>query len=160
MAPPKHTDTPEERKAEMQAYYDFLEEAEAEPLKYLTHDNMAHADEKLARIVAKHGMAWFGWYWFLAELLAGRADHSYDVSDDYGWRRLAHDMSCMCEMSMEECKEFVSELYAFDLICREQLDELHKVVITRVRKDAKACAEKVATRKLGAWKTNRKRMFS
>ena len=159
MPNPKSNESPEEKRAALEAYDRFLEEAMANPLKFLTHDNMTHADEKLSRLVAKHDMSWYGWYWLLAELLAGRNDHSYDVSDEYGWRRLAHDMSCMCDMSDEECREFVVELYAFDLISREIFDELHKVVITRIRKDANAYAEKTATKKLGAWKTNRKRTF-
>lgn len=160
MAATKRSDSPEERKAEFEAYERLLEEALAEPIKFLKHDNMSHADEKLARLVAKHGMAWFGWYWLLAELLAGRTDHSYDVSDDYGWRRLAHDMSCMCEMSTDECKAFVAELDAFGLLSHEHLEEMSKVVITRVRIDAYAYAETVATKRFGAWKTNRKRMLS
>lgn len=159
MAATKKTETPEERKMELEAYDRLLEEALAEPIKFLKHDNMSHADEKLSRLVAKHGMAWFGRYWLLAELLAGRADHSYDVSDAYGWRRLAHDMSCLCEMSVDECKAFIMELDAFGLVCHDNLTELNKVVITRVRVDAYAYAETVATKRFGAWKTNRKRML-
>ena len=159
MAPPKSTESPEERKQALEAYYRFLEEAQGEPIKYLRHDNRSHDDEALYRLVNKHGMAWYGWYWLLAELLAARKNHSYDISDDAGWRRLARDMSCMCDMSIDECKQFISELYAYDLIHREQYDEMHQVVITRIRRDATAYAEDVAGKRLGAWKTNRKRLL-
>ena len=159
MAATKPTETPEERKQALEAYYRFLEEAQGEPIKYLRHDNRSHDDEALYRLVNKHGMSWYGWYWLLAELLAARKNHSYDVSDDAGWRRLARDMSCLCDMSIDECREFIAELYAYDLIHREQYDEMHQIVITRIRRDATSYAEDVAGKRLGAWKTNRKRLL-
>lgn len=150
--------TPEERQAALQAYERFLEEAMREPMKYIKHDCRAHDDEALYRLVNRHGMQWYGWYWLLAELLASRKDHSYDVSDDAGWRRLTIDLSCMYDMSMDECKLFVAELDSVGLINHGQLSELHKVVITRIRMDANSYAEDVASKKLGAWKTNRRKL--
>ena len=152
--------TPEERQEALQAYDRFLEEAMREPVKFLKHDSRAHDDEALYRLVNRHGMEWYGWYWLLAELLTGRKDHSYDVSDEAGWRRLSIDMSCMCDMSVDQCKLFIAELDAMGLINHDQLSELHKVVITRIRIDAYAYAEGTASKKLGAWKTNRRKMFS
>lgn len=105
------------------------------------------------------GMALYGWYWLLVELLTGRKHHYYDVSDDAGWRRLARDMSCICDMGTDECKEFIAELYNASLINREQYDELQRVTITRILADAKSYAESVASKKIGAWKTNRKKVF-
>ena len=95
----------------------------------------------------------------LVELLTGRKHHYYDVSDDAGWRRLARDMSCICDMGTDECKEFIAELYNASLINREQYDELQRVTITRILADARAYAESVASKKIGAWKTNRKKVF-
>lgn len=152
-------DSPEERAAALAAYDRFLEEANAEPIKFLKHDNRAHSDDGLYRLVDKHGMAWYGWYWLLAELLAARKGHAYDVSDAAGWGLLTRDMNCLSDLTEDECREFIAELYAFNLISREQLDEKSQVVITRIRKDANTYAEDVAGKRLGAWKTNRRRML-
>lgn len=141
------------------AYSIFYEEALREPIKYLKHDARAHDDEALYRLANRHGMAYYGLYWLLAELLTGRKDHSYDVSDEAGWRRLAWDLSCMELIDVDDCKAFVAELAALDLISREQLNEMQKVVITRIRLDANAYAERTASKKLGAWKTNRNRLY-
>jgi len=149
----------ESREAAMEAYERFLEEARGEPIKYLKHDTKAHDDEALYRLVAEHGMEWYGWYWLLVELLASRKGHSYDVSDDAGWRRLAHDMSCMADISVDDCQLLVMQLAHLELVDRDYLSELHKVSIRRVRHDAESYAEEVAKKKLGAWKTNRRRMF-
>ena len=94
----------------------------------------------------------------LVELLTGRKHHYYDVSDSAGWRRLARDMSCICDMSVDECKSFIADLYGAGLINREQYDELHRVTITRILADAKTYAEAVAMKQLAAWKMNRKKM--
>lgn len=147
-----------ERQAARDAYAEFLERAMSDPVKFVKHDARAHDDEALYRLTNKHGMAYYGWYWLLVELLTGRKHHYYDVSDAAGWRRLARDMSCLCDMSTDQCQEFIADLYAADLINREQLDELSRVSITRVLVDAKSYAETVASKQLGAWKTNRKKL--
>lgn len=148
-----------ERLAMQDAYDRFYEEAESDPIRFIKHDTRAHDDEALYRLANRQGMATYGWYWLLVELLTGRKHHYYDVSDDAGWRRLSRDMSCICDMSVEECQKFIADLYNADLINREQYDELHRVTITRILTDAMAYAESVASKKMGAWKTNRKKMF-
>lgn len=150
----------DEELAAVMAYEQFVEEALAEPIKYVKHDTRAHDDDALYKLVVTFGMAHYGWYWLLVELLTGRKNHYYDVSDEIGWRQLSRDMSCMCDFTVDDCKEFIAELYSAELISREQYDELHRITITRILKDGRAYAEKVASKKLGAWKTNRKRMLS
>ena len=148
-----------EKLAAQDAYERFVEEAESDPIRFIKHDTRAHDDEALYRLANRRGMALYGWYWLLVELLTGRKHHYYDVSDDAGWRRLARDMSCICDMGTDECKEFIAELYNASLINREQYDELQRVTITRILADARAYAESVAGKKIGAWKTNRKKVF-
>lgn len=147
-----------EKQAAQDAYEEFLERAMSDPVKFVKHDARAHDDEALYRLTNQHGMAYYGLYWLLVELLTGRKHHYYDVSDDAGWRRLAKDMSCLCDMSIEQCQEFIADLYAADLISRPQIDELQRVSITRVLVDARSYAETVASKQLGAWKTNRKKL--
>lgn len=148
-----------EKLAAQDAYERFVEEAESDPIRFIKHDTRSHDDEALYRLTNRHGMEIYGWYWLLVELLTGRKHHYYDVSDEAGWRRLSRDMSCMCDMSVDECKSFIANLYGAGLINREQYDELHRVTITRILADAKAYAESVAGKKIGAWKTNRKKVF-
>lgn len=151
-----------ERQAMEIAFLTFKEEAMREPLKYIKHNVKSHDDDALYRLVVAHGMEYYGWYWLLVELLGNRTEscHSYDVSDEIGWNRLAHDMSCMCPMSVDKCKEFVEELSTFGLISNDHFREQKLVTITRLRRHAEEVAESIAQKKLGAWKTNRKRMFS
>lgn len=152
---PPQDDT--DKQAAQEAYEGFFERALSEPMRYLKHESNAHDDDELYRMVHDNGMAYYGWYWLLVELLVGRRYHYYDVSDDAGWRRLAHDMSCMRDMSVDDCKTFVNELYNYDLINREQLTELSRLTITHILVDANDYAKEVARKQLGAWKTNRKR---
>lgn len=148
----------EKQQAEI-AYQQFYDEALRDPTKYLKHDVDAHNDEALYRLASRHGMDYYGWYWLLAENLAGRRGSSYDVSDDMGWERLAWDLSCMQRMSVDDCKEFVALLATLDLISREHLSEMHLVTINRIRKDKEEYARAIAQKRLGAWKTNQKRLY-
>lgn len=167
--------TEEERRAAQDAYEHFLDDAKSEPVKYFKHDTNAHDDDALYRFVHEYGMAYYGWYWLLVEQLNKRKDHCYKVrivrakdangvayateDDPVGWRRLSMDMSCLCDMGVEQCKEFIAALDAYGLISHEHLAELGQVVIRRIRFDAETYAESVAKKKLGAWKTNRKALF-
>lgn len=158
MAVARREESEAEKLAAQDAYEEFLERAMSDPVKFIKHDSRAHDDEALYRLCNRRGMETYGWYWLLVELLTGRRHHYYDISDEAGWRRLARDMSCICDMSVDECKGFIADLYGAGLICREQYDELRRVSITRVLVDARAYAEKVASKQLGAWKTNRKKL--
>lgn len=158
MAAQKTQESEAERRAAQEAYDEFFERALSDPVKFIKHDTRSHDDEALYRFANAHGMAYYGWYWLLVELLTGRKHHYYDVSDEAGWRRLSRDMSCICDMSTEECKGFIEDLYNADLINREQYDELQRVTITRILVDARSYAETVAGKQLGAWKTNRRKL--
>ena len=158
MATQREAETDAEKLAAQDAYDEFLERAMSDPIKFIKHDARAHDDEALYRMANRHGMEFYGWYWLLVELLTGRKHHYYDISDEAGWRRLSRDMSCICDISIDECRSFIAELYGAELINREQYDELHRVTITRILVDAKTYAEAVAIKQLSAWKTNRKRL--
>lgn len=133
----------------------FLDEARREPVKYFKHDVNAHDDEALYRFAYENGMAYYGLYWLLVELLTARRGHSYDVSDAAGWRRMAVDMSALCDMSVDECKKFVGALDKAHLISHEHLAECQKVAIKRINADSEAYAESVVAHRMGSWKTNK-----
>lgn len=155
----KRAATEEEKQQAEIAYQQFYEEALRDPTRYLRHDTDAHDDEALYRLASRHGMAYYGYFWLLAECLAARKGNSYDVSDDAGWRRLAWDLSIIEPMSVDDCKLFVAELAALDLISQEHLSELHLVTSRRIRKDKEEYARTIAQKRLGAWKTNQKRLY-
>lgn len=148
----------EKQQAEI-AYQQFYEEALRERPKYLQHDIDAHNSEELSRLGQRYGMEAWGRYWHLAELIAGRRNSAYDVSDDLGWERLAWDLSSMQRISVEETKQFIANLAELGLVSKEHLLELHLVTILRVRRDREEYAKTVALKRLGAWKTNQKRLY-
>lgn len=131
-----------------------------EPIKYVKHDVSAHDDDALYRLTVTFGMAYYGWYWLLVELLTARRGHYYDVSDDIGWRQLSRDMSCMSDMSIDECRDFIGNLYESGLVSKRHFDELGHVTMERILRDSRVYAEGVAKKKIGAWKTNRKRLLA
>ena len=139
-----------------EAYQRFLEEARGEPIRFIKHDTNAHDDEAVYRMVSENGMAHYGWYWLLVECLMGRKGHTYDVSDDIGWKRLAYDMGCLCDLKPARCRQIVECFKSYGLISEEHYAE-GRVAIPRILRDAETYAEGVADKKLGAWKTNRKR---
>lgn len=130
----------------------FMDEAMRSSVPHVFHDSSAHRDASLRRLVREGGMAAYGRYWLLIELLTSSPAHRYDVSDEFGWEMLAQDMSRLEPMTVDECKAFVGQLYHYDLISRDHYDELSQLLITRVIRDIQNYADSVARKKLGAWK--------
>ena len=130
----------------------FMDEAMRSSVPHVFHDSSAHRDASLRRLVRDGGMAAYGRYWLLVELLTSSPAHRYDVSDEFGWEMLAQDMSWLEPMTVDECKAFVGQLYHYDLISRDHYDELSQLLITRVIRDIQNYADSVARKKLGAWK--------
>ena len=130
----------------------FMDEAMRSSVPHVFHDSNAHRDAALRRLVRDGGMAAYGRYWLLVELLTSSPAHRYDVSDEFGWEMLAQDMSRLEPMTVDECKAFVGDLYRYDLLSREHYDELSELLITRVLRDVQRYAEGTAKKKLGAWK--------
>lgn len=130
----------------------FMDEAMRSSVPHVFHDSSAHRDASLRRLVRDGGMAAYGRYWLLVELLTSSPAHRYDVSDEFGWEMLAQDMSRLEPMNVDECKAFVGQLYHYDLISRDHYDELSQLLITRVIRDIQNYADSVARKKLGAWK--------
>ena len=130
----------------------FMDEAMRSSVPHVFHDSSAHRDASLRRLVRDGGMAVYGRYWLLVELLTSSPAHRYDVSDEFGWEMLAQDMSRLEPMNVDECKAFVGDLYRYDLLSREHYDELSELLITRVLRDVQRYAEGTVKKKLGAWK--------
>lgn len=130
----------------------FMDEAMRSSVPHVFHDSSAHRDAALRRLVRDGGMAAYGRYWLLVELLTSSPAHRYDVSDEFGWEMLAQDMSRLEPMTVDECKAFIGQLYHYDLISRDHYDELSQLLITRVIRDIQNYADNVARKKLGAWK--------
>lgn len=130
----------------------FMDEAMRSSVPHVFHDSSAHRDAALRRLVRDGGMAAYGRYWLLVELLTSSPAHRYDVSDEFGWEMLAQDMSRLEPMTVDECKAFIGQLYHYDLISRDHYDELSQLLITRVIRDIQKYADNVARKKLGAWK--------
>lgn len=130
----------------------FMDEAMRSSVPHVFHDSSAHRDASLRRLVRDGGMAAYGRYWLLVELLTSSPAHRYDVSDEFGWEMLAQDMSRLEPMTVDECKAFIGQLYHYDLISRDHYDELSQLLITRVIRDIQNYADNVARKKLGAWK--------
>ena len=129
----------------------FMDEAMHSSVPHVFHDSCAHRDAGLRRLVRDGGMAAYGRYWLLVELLTGLPSHQYEVTDEVGWELLARDMSALDPTGVDECKEFVLRLLALGLVDKDAYGE-GIVSIARVWKDVFKYAEGTAKKKLGAWK--------
>lgn len=114
-------------------------------MKWFRMDTDFMRDQKVRRLAVLGGWTAIGRYVALIALLAEADGHSYDLSDDHGWRFLAADMSCGGEpMGEGELREFVQTLYDLKLIDRDMWDESRKVAMNRLMREVENMAKDVA----------------
>lgn len=157
MARSKPEPTPEELEERRERYDAYLAEAVVKPLGWFKHDADAHDDPKLQDLRDMLGMAGYGRYWLLVEVLAGREAHQYAVEDRATgrdrWARLAMELEF--DGGITQAKAFVGMLDELGLVDRELLEERGTIAIRRLADNAYEMAEATAKRRLGAWRTNK-----
>lgn len=125
------------------------------PLSYVPHDTDAMTDDEIRMCVIENGIAIYGIWWCLVELLAKRRGHRYDVTDELGWRFLASDMSSIGEtFTVDQVKAFVDVFESHGLLHLDVEDGRVLLTNDRVIRTAIASAEKTAKRRFGAALTN------
>lgn len=142
----------------MELFERLLDDAKKEPIKYIRHDVNAHADDALLDLCLCNGIAAYGMYWLLSEKLMEREGHYYDLSTTSGAYAFRRDMSALGDVTMEECESFVDQLAERGLVAREWWLEDRKVAIGRILRDSEDIASKLASRRLGAVKTNERKL--
>ena len=118
MARSKPEPTPEELEERRERYDAYLAEAVVKPLGWFKHDADAHDDPKLQDLRDMLGMAGYGRYWLLVEVLAGREAHQYAVEDRATgrdrWARLAMELEF--DGGITQAKAFVGMLDELGLV--------------------------------------------
>lgn len=137
-------------------YEELYQQALGEPMKYIRHDTNAHEDTALLSLCLENGHAAYGLYWLLVESITAREQHFYDLSTDVGLFSFRRDLSALGEVDENQCIEFADALAGKGLIDKAVWEESRRVVIDRVLRDAETYAKGIASRKIGAAKTNRK----
>lgn len=142
-----------------QAKLDELrEQAKSDPLDWFKHDNDAHKDQGLRLLIVSRGMAAYGLYWCLMEVLAAQENHLYDVSTEIGWQLLARDLSPGVEvMGAGECMDFIRALAELGLVSRECLEVSGHVVSERICRNAAERNESTAQNRFKGWRSGRAR---
>lgn len=88
----------------------------AMPLRYFSHDSDASADPKCRRLIRSEGVAGYGRWWLLCELLAGTEGHTLPVETEDDLENLA----CALDFdAAEDAAGFVRRLAAIGLVVVE-----------------------------------------
>lgn len=90
-----------------------IDEYAAKPLRYFSHDANARDDQKCRRLKRKHGMAGYGRWWQLCEVLASCDGHYLATRTDDDWELVADYLEFP---TVEETKDFIESLKSLMLI--------------------------------------------
>lgn len=142
---------PEVDEARRAKYEELYDEEVLRPMDFFPHDCNASDDPKLQRLRDEHGWEAMGRWWRIVEAMSAAQGHYLDVSREAQWARLAATLELE---GADRAREFVGWLAECGLVDREALGNNH-VMSARVIRNAEYVARRVASRRLGAWVTNR-----
>lgn len=90
-----------------------LDEYAIKPMRYFSHDANARDDQKCRRLKRKYGMAGYGRWWQLCEVLASCDGHFLATRTDDDWELVADYLEFP---TVEETKDFIESLKSLMLI--------------------------------------------
>ncbi|WP_276135062.1 Lin1244/Lin1753 domain-containing protein [Polluticoccus soli] len=86
---------------------------------WFSHDSNASLDPKIIALTATHGIAGYGRWWRLVEILRAEERYRYNITTPFAYSVLAKELMC----STEEAKQFVQDcIQQYQLL---QTDEEH-----------------------------------
>src|SRR4051812_33460722 len=72
---------------------------------WFSHDSNASADPKLVALTSQYGMAGYGRWWRLLELLRAEDQYKYSITTKFAYSVLAKEFMC----NVEEAKQFIAD---------------------------------------------------
>ena len=90
-----------------------IEAEAARPMDYFPHDVASAHDMKLELVIDEFGMAGYGRWWRLLELLAAETGHKLEVGDE----RVAKIVARRLSTNAGDLLKFIAFLADIDLIC-------------------------------------------
>lgn len=120
-----------------------IERAAARPMAYFSHDaNSAH-DIKCRKLIRREGMAGYGRWWRLCELLAATDSHVLEIGTDEDRELYAEELGCE---TAEEFMRFLATLSDVGLI---RMPGDGTVYSERMMRNAEQFGEKRANGRMG-----------
>jgi hypothetical protein len=83
---------------------------------WFSHDHNAASDPKLIALVAAYGMAGYGCWWRLLEILRGEDQYKYCITTKFAYSVLAKELL----LNIEEARQFITDcIEEYQLICTD-----------------------------------------
>lgn len=81
---------------------------------YFSHDSNASKDPKILAMFSVYGMAGYGWYWIIIEMLREQTDYKMDISGTYSFNAFAMPLLCDAETSKKFILDCINEFKLFN----------------------------------------------
>lgn len=81
---------------------------------WFTHDQNARKDPKCIALIANEGMAAYGRYWALVEILRGEEEYKYRIGEKFAYPALATELHMETDDAVEFIKSCIEDYELFD----------------------------------------------
>lgn len=138
------------------AYREFYDKALLEPLPWYRMDSDFMSDTKVRKLLVLGGWEYLGMWQALNSCLAREDGHTFDVSDELGWRFLQAAMGVGgLPVGMDDLRRFVETLVSLGLLDAQMYSESGKLASDRMLREAEAFAQNAANGRVKALKMRR-----
>jgi len=83
---------------------------------WFPHDKLAGANQKLGALIAEHGMAGYGRWWKLLEILRCQDGCKYSIKESFRYKMLGEHLKC----SAAKAKQFIDDcINKYEVLCTD-----------------------------------------
>lgn len=79
---------------------------------YFSHDSNARYDPDILAMVSVYGMAGYGWYWVIIEILREQEDYKFNITKEHSYNAIAMQLYIDCNAAKKFIEDCINE---FDL---------------------------------------------
>jgi hypothetical protein len=113
---------------------------------YFSHDSNARHDPKILSMISVYGMAGYGWYWVIIEILREQEDYKFSITKEHSYNAIAMQLYIDCNAAKKFIDDCINEfeLFVSDGQCfwSESLLERMQILADKRRKLSENAAKR------------------
>ena len=113
---------------------------------YFSHDSNARHDPKILSMISVYGMAGYGWYWVIIEILREQEDYKFSIVKEHSYNAIAMQLYIDCNAAKKFIDDCINEfeLFVSDGQCfwSESLLERMQILADKRRKLSENAAKR------------------
>lgn len=116
---------------------------------YFSHDSNARHDPKILSMISVYGMAGYGWYWVIIEILREQEDYKFSIVKEHSYNAIAMQLYIDCNAAKKFIDDCINE---FELFVSDGQNFWSESLLERMQYFAEVKRRRIEAGRLGGLK--------